>query len=44
VLNVFGTGTGILLLVNIMVSYYQTLVKEKVDTDMPNLAALLGRK
>lgn len=44
VLNVFGTGTGILLLVNIMVSYYQTLVKEKVDTDMPNVAALLGRK
>jgi protein transport protein SEC61 subunit alpha len=44
VLNVFGTGIGILLLVNIMVSYYQTLVKEKVDTDMPNLAALLGRK
>jgi len=44
VLNVFGTGTGILLMVNIMVSYYQTLVKEKVDTDMPNLAALLGRK
>jgi protein transport protein SEC61 subunit alpha len=44
VLNVFGTGTGILLLVNIMVSYYQTLVKEKVDTDMPKLAALLGRK
>ena len=44
VLNVFGTGTGILLLVNIMVSYYQTLVKEKVATDLPNLAALLGRK
>jgi preprotein translocase SecY subunit len=44
VLNVFGTGTGILLLVNIMVSYYQTLVKEQVDTYMPNLAALLGRK
>ena len=44
VLNVFGSGTGILLLVNIMVSYYQTLVKEQVDTYMPNLAALLGRK
>src|SRR5919108_3055000 len=44
VLTTFGTGTGLLLLVNIMVSYYQTLVKEKVDTDMPNLAALLGRK
>jgi preprotein translocase subunit SecY len=44
VLNVLGTGTGILLMVNIMVSYYQTLVKEQVDTYMPNLAALIGRK
>ena len=44
VLNVFGTGTGILLMVNIMVSYYQTLVKEQVDTYMPNLAALIGRR
>lgn len=44
VLNVFGSGTGLLLLVNIMVSYYQTLVKEQIDTYMPNLAALLGRK
>ncbi len=44
VLNVFGTGTGLLLMVNIMVSYYQTLVKEKVDDYMPNLAALIGRK
>jgi hypothetical protein len=31
-------------MVNIMVSYYQTLVKEQVDTYMPKLAALLGRK
>jgi preprotein translocase SecY subunit len=44
VLAVFGSGTGILLMVNIMVSYYQTLVKEQVDTYMPNLAALIGRK
>jgi preprotein translocase SecY subunit len=44
VLGVFGTGTGILLMVNIMVSYYQTLVKEQVDTYMPSLAALIGRK
>ena len=44
VLNVFGSGTGLLLMVNIMVSYYQTLVKEKVDTYMPNLASLIGRK
>src|SRR5215210_8891232 len=44
VLNVFGSGTGILLMVSIMVSYYQTLVKEQVDTYLPSLAALLGRK
>jgi preprotein translocase SecY subunit len=44
VLGVFGTGTGILLMVSIMVSYYQTLVKEQVDTYMPTLAALIGRK
>lgn len=44
VLNVFGSGIGVLLMVNIMVSYYQTLVKEQVDTHMPNLAALIGRK
>jgi preprotein translocase subunit SecY/protein transport protein SEC61 subunit alpha len=44
VLNVFGSGTGILLMVSIMVSYYQTLVKEQVDTYLPGLAALLGRK
>jgi protein transport protein SEC61 subunit alpha len=44
VLGVFGSGTGILLMVSIMVSYYQTLVKEQVDTYMPSLAALIGRK
>lgn len=44
VLAVFGSGTGLLLMVNIMVNYYQTLVKEQVDTHMPKLAALLGRK
>ena len=44
VLGVFGTGTGILLMVSIMVSYYQTLVKEQIDTYMPTLAALIGRK
>src|ERR671916_2105655 len=44
VLGVFGTGTGILLMVSIMVSYYQTLVKEQVDTYMPTLATLIGRR
>jgi preprotein translocase subunit SecY len=44
VMNVFGSGTGLLLMVSIMVSYYQTLVKEQIDVIMPSLAALLGRK
>jgi protein transport protein SEC61 subunit alpha len=44
ILNVFGSGTGLLLMVNIMVSYYQTLIKEQVDTYMPSLAGILGRK
>ena len=44
VLNIMGTGTGILLMVNIMVSYYQTLVKEQIDNQMPGLARMIGRK
>src|SRR5215212_4502523 len=44
VLNILGTGTGILLMVSIMVSYYQTLVKEQIDSQMPALAGVLGRK
>ncbi|MDQ4022803.1 MAG: preprotein translocase subunit SecY [Thermoproteota archaeon] len=44
VLNVFGTGIGILLMVDILVNYYNLLIREQVDTHMPKLAALLGRK
>ncbi len=44
VLNVFGSGIGILLMVDILVNYYNLLVKEQVDVHMPKLAALLGRK
>jgi protein transport protein SEC61 subunit alpha len=44
VLNAFGSGTGILLMVSILVNYYTLLVREQVDTHMPQLAALLGRK
>jgi preprotein translocase subunit SecY len=44
VLNVFGTGIGILLMVDILVNYYNLLVREQVDVHMPKLAALLGRK
>jgi protein transport protein SEC61 subunit alpha len=44
VLNVFGSGIGILLMVDILVNYHNLLVKEQVDIHMPRLAALLGRK
>ena len=44
VLGVFGGGTGILLTVDILINYYNLLVKEQVETVMPKLGALLGRK
>src|SRR5919199_1353696 len=44
VLNVFGSGIGILLMVDILVNYYNLLIKEQVDTHMPKLASILGRK
>jgi preprotein translocase SecY subunit len=44
VLSVFGSGIGILLMVDILVNYYNLLIREQVDVHMPKLAALLGRK
>ncbi|MFY3740169.1 MAG: preprotein translocase SecY subunit [Candidatus Nitrosomirales archaeon] len=44
VLGVFGTGIGILLSVDISINYYNLLIKEQVETFMPKLGALLGRK
>lgn len=44
VLGTFGTGVGILLMVDILINYYNLLVKEQVETFMPKLGALLGRK
>jgi preprotein translocase subunit SecY/protein transport protein SEC61 subunit alpha len=44
VLTVFGSGIGILLMVDILVNYYNLLVREQVDKNLPKLAALLGRK
>src|SRR5919106_1661510 len=41
VLTVFGSGIGILLMVDILVNYYNLLVREQVDIHMPKLAALL---
>lgn len=43
VLGVFGTGIGILLMVDIMINYYNQLVREHVEVVMPRLGALLGR-
>jgi preprotein translocase subunit SecY len=40
---VFGTGIGLLLMVDILVNYYNLLVREQVDVHMPKLASLLGR-
>ena len=44
VLGVFGTGIGVLLTVDILLNYYNQLVKEQVEVVMPRLGALLGRK
>src|SRR5574339_24700 len=44
VLGLFGGGIGLLLMVDILVNYYNLLIREKVDTNMPKLAALIGRK
>ena len=44
VLGVFGSGIGILLMVDIMINYYTQLVREQVEVVMPRLGAILGRK
>ncbi|MDA4127926.1 MAG: preprotein translocase subunit SecY [Thaumarchaeota archaeon] len=41
--GVFGTGVGILLMVDIILQYYQMLVKEQLEESAPRLAGLLGR-
>lgn len=41
--SVFGTGIGLLLMVDILVNYYNLLVREQVDVHLPKLASLLGR-
>jgi len=43
VLGVFGSGIGMLLMVDILINYYNQLVKEQVEIAMPRLGALLGR-
>ena len=44
VLGVFGSGIGVLLMVDIMINYYTQLVREQVEVVMPRLGAILGRK
>ncbi|MDG6989901.1 MAG: preprotein translocase subunit SecY, partial [Nitrososphaerota archaeon] len=40
--GVFGTGIGILLMVDIILQYYQMLMKEQVEEISPALAGLIG--
>ena len=44
VLGVFGTGIGVLLMVDILINYYNQLVREQVEIAMPRLGAILGRR
>jgi len=44
VLGVFGSGIGMLLMGDILINYYNQLVREQVEVVMPRLGALLGRK
>lgn len=41
--GVFGTGIGILLMVDIVLQYYQMLVREQIEQLSPRLASLLGQ-
>ena len=43
ILGVFGSSVGILLTVDILINYYNQLVREKVELVMPRLGAWLGR-
>jgi len=43
ILGVFGSGIGLLLTVDILINYYNQLVREKVEIVMPRLGAWLGR-
>ncbi|MDG6938063.1 MAG: preprotein translocase subunit SecY [Nitrososphaerota archaeon] len=42
VVGVFGTGIGMLLMVDIILQYYQMLLKEQVEEVSPALAGLIG--
>ncbi len=42
-LGVYGTGVGLLLMTDIIIQYYQMLLKEQLESMMPRLGSLLGR-
>jgi len=42
-LGTFGSGIGLLLMTSITLQYYQTLMKEQLETQAPALANLLGK-
>ena len=42
-LGVYGTGVGLLLMTDIIIQYYQMLLKEHLESMMPRLGSLLGR-
>ncbi|MCX8191951.1 MAG: preprotein translocase subunit SecY, partial [Nitrososphaerales archaeon] len=44
ILGVFGTGIGILLMIGIIIQYYQLLLREHLERMMPRLGSLLGMK
>jgi preprotein translocase SecY subunit len=44
VLGVFGSGIGLLLMIDIILQYYQMLVKEQVESLMPRLSGLIGQR
>jgi len=43
VIGVFGSGIGLLLMTDIILQYYQMLLKEQVENLMPRLGGILGR-
>ena len=40
----YGSGTGILLMIDIILNLYQVLMRERVEEMMPTLAGMLGRR
>jgi preprotein translocase SecY subunit len=43
ILGVFGSGIGLLLMIDIILQYYQMLLKEQVESLMPRLGGLIAR-